>query len=732
MNVMSPAPLATPWRAFIFVMMAFGIDQAKAQGDVAGAQYVGEGTPRDGAGANSYTESDRGAFTSATACKSECDGNFSTPNLKGFSFYADSGDSNNNVCRCWTGGAGDIVDTDGTSATATEPGYTYCYSCLDPSAQPSKQSSDKPSDQPSFGPSESPSFVPSESPSEHPSEHPSEGPSEWPSSAPSEGPTSMPSSGPSQSPSSMPSSGPSSSPSNSPSSMPSGSPSAQPSAVPSNSPSSMPSESPSTRPSSQPSALPSSQPSAQPSAQPSSQPSESPSANPSQGCENIRTDCGWGIFNPWTCRCDCPVGICLDNNQQCYHPCAETIHTNPWAGCYPGWDCPWFPDPESDKCLSEMHQPNNFEIYRTAKECCTAHYSGKVDSCVFESQNLHIRTVGDVLHLRDNGGHPVGSGPYPWPIHFPGTENHRPFAPPEAREHWMTEASHRARWFPDMHNKLNCVFGDNYENWMQEDGFAENYLSKTSEDCCERWYPDRSDCPDNQRAVNPEAEDEPWHSNPSPMQNYFFPDFSKNNCGHGWDYPAWMGSSAYEKHYLFRQGRECCSRFFPMVSNCPYERTTQLDYQWTSYQDRKHNLVDMPIIYNHTYYPDMQANTCVNGTDYPDWMGRDVDFKRLYLFKDLEGCCNHWFTDFDLDGCMRNVIQGIYDVEPCPTNRPECHHVPSITNVTEHRLGMWYPDLDGYKCKNDGSMPDWMLEEEYTEWYLFNTKEQCCSAFGYC
>ena len=75
------------------------------------------------------------------------------------------------------------------------------------------------------------------------------------------------------------------------------------------------------RPSSQPSTQPSSQPSMNPSMAPSSQPSETPSANPSQGCANTRTDCGWGIFNPWTCRCDCPAGICLDNNEQCYLPC---------------------------------------------------------------------------------------------------------------------------------------------------------------------------------------------------------------------------------------------------------------------------------------------------------------------------------------------------------------------------------------------------------------------------
>merc|ERR1711906_11090 len=82
----------------------------------------------------------------------------------------------------------------------------------------------------------------------------------------------------------------------------------------------------------------------QPSTQPSSMPSETPSANPSRSCENLRTDCGWGIFNPWTCVCDCAVGYCYDGNDQCYLPCAETINNNPFGGCSPGWDCTWFPD----------------------------------------------------------------------------------------------------------------------------------------------------------------------------------------------------------------------------------------------------------------------------------------------------------------------------------------------------------------------------------------------------
>ena len=132
------------------------------------------------------------------------------------------------------------------------------------------------------------------------------------------------------------------------------------------------------------------------------------------------------------------------------------------------------------------------------------------------------------------------------------------------------------------------------------------------------------------------------------------------------------------------------------------------------------------------YYPDLNAGTCVNGTDFPEWMASDVDFKRMYLFKTLGGCCKQWFTDFDLDGCIANVIQGEYAVEPCPTNRPECNNNTTIANATDHLLGMFYPDLGTHVCKNDRQMPSWMLADGYQEWYLFNSRDQCCAAFGFC
>jgi hypothetical protein len=219
------------------------------------------------------------------------------------------------------------------------------------------------------------------------------------------------------------------------------------------------------------------------------------------------------------------------------------------------------------------------------------------------------------------------------------------------------------------------------------------------------------------------------------MRNYYFPDFNVNSCGFGRDYPAWMGYNNYEKHYLFQTGSECCDKYFPMESNCPFENERQTDYYWTSYEDNIDNLLDMPIIYNHTYYPDINGGTCVNGTDYPQWMAADTDFKRMYLFKRLDGCCKHWFTDYDVDGCMATVRQGKYqgDVVPCPENRPECNDtVPVVANATEELLGMWYPAIEDNACRQDGQMPNWMLVEGYSIWYLFNAREQCCAAFSVC
>ena len=126
-------------------------------------------------------------------------------------------------------------------------------------------------------------------------------------------------------------------------------------------------------------------------------------------------------------------------------------------------------------------------------------------------------------------------------------------------------------------------------------------------------------------------------------------------------------------------------------------------------------------------------------------MGSDPDYKRLYLFSTLKGCCTNWFTTHDLQGCIDGVAQGVYLGDlPCHQNRPDkdvltgipCEDLlPNHANNPYQPIRLtskWYPDLDGLKCKHDGHMESWMLHEDYQEWYLFNTHQQCCAAFGFC
>ena len=181
---------------------------------------------------------------------------------------------------------------------------------------------------------------------------------------------------------------------------------------------------------------------------------------------------------------------------------------------------------------------------------------------------------------------------------------------------------------------------------------------------------------------------------------------------------VWMGQDGFEKWYLFTSGKECCTRYFPSAVNCPYENTVQTGYYWESYQENRPNSEALPIIYNHTYYPDLNANTCINGTDYPSWMAEDDIYKRLYLYKEPEGCCMFWFGHDAVTNCVANVIQSTY-IDANTT---------AMTTNQDPRT-KWYPKIQESICSNDGNVPTWMLNEGYSQWYLFNTKEACCSSF---
>ncbi|KAL7471196.1 hypothetical protein ACHAXS_011514, partial [Conticribra weissflogii] len=415
-----------------------------------------------------------------------------------------------------------------------------------------------------------------------------------------------------------------------------------------------------------------------PSESPSAEPSETPSANPSRSCENPDPNgCGFGIWNPWTCQCDCTTGICSDNNEWCNIPCAGVKNdVNPFAGCAPGWDCPWYPDSTKGYCISTMNIIEKFTIYRTAQECCTANFPTST-TCVSEGKAQHA--------------------PFPWPPRGYGKQNF---------------------YYPDLFNKINCVYGNKYEDWMENFGYDEYYLFDTASGCCGMWYPTRGDCPDTSSIVPYTTEDQAYYSNPYPLDNYYYPDYTLNNCGYGRDYPAWMGNDGYAQSYLFVQDSECCQKFFPSRGDCPAENTPQTGYYWESYQPDVPNHIPLGTIPPPTvFYPDLFSNTCINGLDYPDWMNSDIVYQRMYLYDTAEGCCTFWYGVGQLADCLNNVITRTVTVSTTatPTPAPE----------------QWYPKLSERICSMDGNPPSWMLQDGFQDSYIFGSSTECCAQWGY-
>ena len=104
-------------------------------------------------------------------------------------------------------------------------------------------------------------------------------------------------------------------------------------------------------------------------------------------------------------------------------------------------------------------------------------------------------------------------------------------------------------------------------------------------------------------------------------------------------------------------------------------------------------------------------------------MVSDKEFIRLYLFKNNpEGCCKFWFGESSVDSCVKSIIQSTY----IDTNGAQASGVAPVDKTK-----LWYPNMHRHKCENDASMPLWMLEEDYAEWYLHHSSQQCNAAFGF-
>lgn len=182
-----------------------------------------------------------------------------------------------------------------------------------------------------------------------------------------------------------------------------------------------------------------------------------------------------------------------------------------------------------------------------------------------------------------------------------------------------------------------------------------------------------------------------------------------------------MAQDGFSSWYLFIDPNECCSKYFPLSSNCPFEKTPQIGYYWEIYHEDQRNGNHLLEKYNHTYYPDFAADTCVNGTDYPSWMVKTDNYQHMYIFHEAQDCCQFWFGETGPNsGCARSVIQGSY-VE-----------ITASTNTTALLLQKWYPLLGDGRCTNDGEMPSWMMSESFREHYLFSSRQSCCSYYGFC
>jgi hypothetical protein len=43
------------------------------------------------------------------------------------------------------------------------------------------------------------------------------------------------------------------------------------------------------------------------------------------------------------------------------------------------------------------------------------------------------------------------------------------------------------KYFPDLADSRNCVFGKTYDSWMLQEGFSAYYLFDNATKCCEMW-----------------------------------------------------------------------------------------------------------------------------------------------------------------------------------------------------------------------------------------------------
>jgi len=306
-------------------------------------------------------------------------------------------------------------------------------------------------------------------------------------------------------------------------------------------------------------------------------------------------DCGWGIWNDCTCQCVCDPGVCLSAEQKCYDGCTTHLDFNPYGGCVPGVDCPWYPSKIGEPhCESSANFAGIHALRETAELCCKQHFRNiNLDTCVNGSK-------ADV-------------------------------AAEEAKV--AQDLARTQYYYPDMHGKLNCVFNSHYEDWMAGPN-QEQFLFENSAQCCGKWYPHRADCPDTSAVTPTQTDYKPYVS-----EGYFYPHLHGSNCRFGRNYPMWMNLSP--KHYLYQTPEDCCTTWYPYEQKCPLTEDdgVQEGYFW---------------VVDEAFYPNWKGNGCSHGNDYPEWMA-DPTQRDTHLFKTAKECCDLWYHS-NSALCQDNIV----------------------------------------------------------------------------
>ena len=101
---------------------------------------------------------------------------------------------------------------------------------------------------------------------------------------------------------------------------------------------------------------------------------------------------------------------------------------NPYGGCHPGVDCPWYPSKTGEPhCESSANFAGIHGLRESAELCCRQHFSQlNRATCVIDSE-------ADVAAEKAKVAQDL------------------------AREKY---------YYPDLHGKQNCVFSNHYEDWM--------------------------------------------------------------------------------------------------------------------------------------------------------------------------------------------------------------------------------------------------------------------------